>query len=36
MFSGTMEAFLHYLNLQKGDFFMGLKTVVLNSEAYEL
>ena len=23
---------MHYLNLQKGDFFMGLKTVVLNSE----
>ena len=23
---------MHYLNLQKGVFFMGLKTVVLNSE----
>ena len=29
---GDYGSVLHYLNLQKGDFFMGLKTVVLNSE----
>ena len=29
---GDYGSVLHYLNLQKGVFFMGLKTVVLNSE----